>query len=389
MANKPFNTVNKNADHSKAKRLAGGVGGAVLMTAGSALANDPRSEIKDIFGGGSTIDRFNVRTTNNIMKATKAVNPHLHYLKYKLKKATTAEETAHANPDISMHDWYKAVSNRVDASNRYFRAENHHEDKVLGLGVPMVAAGAAMTALAASPSIVKAINAHKAKKLAMKLQNHSEDFNSVDNLANKAKGIEKRRWEEFEDVTKNKDWEHAHERMSNAAKGLNATNNKLNDKLKLRNIIQQSKEFRGKSKAQAILDKTTFNNPKNKRIAEIAISHGRVFNEDNDFSIASNVEQRAIGLIPVYGKYNKYKKVKALSKLGRYSDIGNKAAEYEHGKVGDDWGDLKIAVKEYFTNKYEDSGLAKAKTNMLIKHVYKNTLTDSDREILKELGFMK
>jgi len=226
-------------------------------------------------------------------------------------------------------------------------------------------------------------------RLTIAVQNHSEDFNSVDNLANKAKSIENRKWKEFEDVTKNKDWEHAYERMTNAAKGLNAANNRLNDKLKLRNIIQQSKEFRGKSKAQAALDKTTFNNPKNKRIAEIAISHGRLFNEDNDFSIASNIGQRAIGLIPVYGKYNKYKKVKALSKLGRYSDIGKKAADYEHGKVGDDWGDLKIAVKEYFTNKFDDKGLAKAKADILIKHVYKNELTDKDREILKELGFMK
>lgn len=218
---------------------------------------------------------------------------------------------------------------------------------------------------------------------------YSEDFNSVDNLARRIKSIEDRRWKEYEDVTKNKDWEHAYERVKAASNGFNAANNKLNDKLKLRGIIQKSKEFRGKSRSQELLNTTTFNNPKNKKIAEIAVAHGRRFSEDNQFSIASNLGQRAIGLIPVYGKYNKYKKVKALSKLGRYSDIGKKAADYEHGKVGDDWGDLKIAVKEYFADKFDDKGLAKAKADMLIKHVYKNELTDKDREILKELGFMK
>lgn len=226
-------------------------------------------------------------------------------------------------------------------------------------------------------------------RLTIAIQNHSEDFNSVDNLANKVKGIENKKWKEFENVTKDKDWEHAYERMSSASKGISETNDRLNDKLKLRNIIQQSKEFRGKSKAKTVLNRTTFNDPKNKRIAEIAVLHGRLFNEDNNFSIPSNIEQRAIGIIPIYGKYNKYKKVKALSRLGRYSDIGKKAAEYEHGKVGDDWGDLKIAIKEYFTIKHDDRKIAKVNADMLIDHLYRDKLTDKDREILRELGFMK
>lgn len=226
-------------------------------------------------------------------------------------------------------------------------------------------------------------------RLTIAIQNHSEDFNSVDNLANKARSIENKKWGEFENVTKNKDWEHAYERMSNAARGLSEINNKPNSKLKLRNIIQQSKEFRGNSKAKVALNNMIFNDPKNKRIAEIAISHGRLFNENNDFSIPSNIEQRAIGLIPVYGKYNKYKKVKALSKLGRYSDIGKKAAEYEHGKVGDDWGDLKDAIEVYCTIKYDDRKEAKVNANMLIDHLYRGKLTVKDREILRELGFMK